>query len=86
MGWILPILGIAGSVGLVYYRETIGNMIGEADWMRKVGGVYLVIVYIAVFIFFWSLAELTGTTDVLFGPIRNNIPGLNPGQTEQYQL
>ncbi len=86
MGWILPLLGIAASVGLIYKREVIGDMIGEADWMRKIGGVYFLVVYIAVFIFFWSLAELTGTTDVLFGPIRNNIPGLKPGGSEQFQL
>lgn len=78
MSWILPILGILASGALVYYREYVGDSIGEADWMRSIGGVYFVIVYIAVFLFFWSIASLTGTNDVLFGFIRNLVPGFTP--------
>jgi hypothetical protein len=83
MGFILPILGIVGSFFMLKYREYIGNMMGEAAWMSKVGGVYNVIVIVAIFIFFWSLAELTGTTDILFRPLLWFIPGLAPrGETD----
>ncbi len=63
---LLSIVGLVASVVLIKYRESIGDMLGEADWMRKIGGVYYVVIYIAVIIFFWSLATLTGTSDVLF--------------------
>ena len=76
MGTVLSIVGILGSFALLKYREKVGDMIGEADWMRKIGGVYNFILVVAVFMFFWSVAELTGTTDILFGSIRNLIPGL----------
>ena len=55
---ILALFGIAGSVAMIVFREAIGDMTGEADWMRKVGGIYYVIVYIAIFIFFWCIASL----------------------------
>lgn len=66
---ILSLIGIFGSFFLIYYREQVGNMLGEAEWMRKVGGVYNVVVIIAIVIFFWGLAEITGTTGVFFKPI-----------------
>lgn len=67
--FLLSIGAMVGSFYLMYYREKIGDMIGEADWMRAIGGVYNVIVIVAVLIFFWGLAELTGTTGVLFKPV-----------------
>jgi hypothetical protein len=82
MDWILPIVGIVASFFLVRYREQVGNMIGEAEWMKKVGGVYMVVTLFSVFLFFWCLAELTGTNDVLFGGIRNAIPGFTPLKPE----
>ena len=57
------------------YRERIGDAVGEADWMRKIGGVYAVVMIVALVIFFWSIAELTGTTSVLFAPVRLLFPG-----------
>ncbi|MBI3332209.1 hypothetical protein HYZ99_04635 [Candidatus Peregrinibacteria bacterium] len=71
----LGLLGIALSLVLLKYRERIGNMIGEAEWMQKIGGIYNVIILIALIIFFWSLAELTGTTNIFFAPLRMIIPG-----------
>lgn len=76
MSVLLSLLGIAGSVLMLKYRESIGNMLSEADWMSKVGGVYNVVVIAAVFIFFWSLATLTGTTEILFSPLLWLIPGV----------
>lgn len=79
MGYSLLIAaGLIGPFVLITYRERIGDMIGEADWMRKVGGVYYVVVYVAVIIFFWTLAELTGTTSVLFAPLRSLSPAFQP--------
>lgn len=74
LGYILPIGGIILSICLIIWRETIGDMLGEADWMRKVGGVYYVVVFIAIIIFFWSLAELTGTTSIFLSPLKHLIP------------
>ena len=76
---VLSLVGIVGSFFLIKEREKVGDMFGEAEWMRKVGGVYNVVVICALFIFFWSLAELTGTTDVLFGWVRNFFPGGHSG-------
>jgi hypothetical protein len=74
---VLAILGIALSFCMLKWREAIGNMMGEATWMSKVGGVYNVVILIAIFIFFWSLAELTNTTQFLFAPLRFLIPGVD---------
>jgi hypothetical protein len=65
---LLSLIGIVGSFFLIRYRETIGDMLGEADWMSSVGGIYTIIVIVAIFIFFWSIAELTGTTEIFFTP------------------
>ncbi len=78
MSYILPILGIVGSVFMLIYREWIGNLVGEAEWMNKVGGVYNFVVLLAVLVFFWSLAVLTGTTFLLLQPILWLFPGLVP--------
>ncbi|OGJ54860.1 hypothetical protein A3D11_00840 [Candidatus Peribacteria bacterium RIFCSPHIGHO2_02_FULL_49_16] len=74
MRYILPIIGMVFSFLLMKYRERIGDVIGEAEWMRKIGGVYYVIVYAALLIFFWSLAELTGTTDIFLKPLMLILP------------
>jgi uncharacterized membrane protein len=75
MRTILSLVGVVGSFFLIRYREHIGDMMGEPAWMQKIGGVYNFIVIIAVFIFFWSIAELTGTTEILFKPLTFFIPG-----------
>ena len=74
--YLLLAAGLIGPFCMMYYRERIGDMIGEAEWMRKVGGVYNVVVFIALFIFFWTLAEATGATDILFSPLKSILPGL----------
>ncbi|MBI5156210.1 hypothetical protein HZA45_02960 [Candidatus Peregrinibacteria bacterium] len=66
---ILSLIGIFGSFFMLYYREQVGNMLGEAEWMRKVGGVYNFVIILAILIFLWGLAEITGTTSILFRPI-----------------
>ncbi len=72
---VLSIIGMALALVMLKYREKIGDMIGEADWMRKVGGVYNLIILASVIIFLWSIAEMTGTTNVLFAPLKFIIPG-----------
>lgn len=72
---ILGLGGIVLSFFMLKYREAIGDMLGEADWMRKIGGVHFLVVIIAAFIFFWSLAEMTGTTHILFKPLLFLFPG-----------
>jgi Na+/H+ antiporter NhaC len=73
----LSLLGIIASFFILKYRKDVGDMVGEADWMRKIGGVYNVIIICSIILFFWSLAELTGTTQVLFSPLTRLIPGMN---------
>jgi hypothetical protein len=85
MGTFLSLVGIVGSLFLIKYRERVGEMIGEADWMTKIGGVYNFVVIVAVFIFFWSIASLTGTTGILFKPLLYIIPGIQPGEVPQQQ-
>jgi hypothetical protein len=75
MSYILAIIGIVGAFFMIIKRETIGDTLGEAEWMDHVGGVYNLVVYAAVFVFFWSIATLTGTTDLLFKPFLWLVPG-----------
>ena len=54
-------------------------MLGQPDWAIKVGGIYNVLIFIGVFFFFWSLASMTNTTDLLFAPLffffpKRNVP------------
>ena len=73
--WLLIVVGLVGPFFLIKYRESIGDMIGEAEWMKKIGGVYNVILIIAIVIFFWTIAEMTGTTGILFSPLKSLFPG-----------
>jgi hypothetical protein len=83
MNIILSLIGIVGSLFMIKYRERIGEMFGEADWMVKVGGIYNLVIIVAIFIFFWSIASLTGTTGILFKPFLYLIPGLNHSAPQQ---
>jgi hypothetical protein len=81
MRYILSLLGIVGSFFMLRYRERLGDMIGEAEWMGKIGGVYNLILILSLFLFFWCIAELTNTTDILFRPLLMLFPGSVPEQT-----
>lgn len=74
MRYALSVIGIVASFFLVKYRERVGEITGEAEWMKKVGGVYNVIVIIAIVIFFWSIAAITGTTNIFLKPISYILP------------
>lgn len=79
MQFLLPILGIILSIAGLKYRERVGDFIGDAEWMKYVGGVYNAVIIACLFLFLWSLAVLTGTTDILFRPFLYLLPGaVNP--------
>ena len=79
MHYFLSFLGIVLSIVMLRYRERVGDFLGDADWMRYVGGVYNFVIILALFIFFWSLTTLTGTTEILFRPFLYLLPGgVNP--------
>ena len=69
MSWILGIIGLGASYCLIKYRQQLGDMIGEPSWAQKIGGIYNVMIISGIFVFFWSIAYMTGTMDVLFSPI-----------------
>lgn len=54
---------------MIKYRQQIGDSIGEGEWMRYVGGVYNFVVLMGILVFFWSVATLTNTTNILFAPL-----------------
>lgn len=62
------------SYFIIRYRESIGNSLGEQEWMHPIGGIYGVVVVVGILIFFWSLATITGTQDFFFTPIRWILP------------
>ena len=74
--YFLCIVGLVSSFFMVKQREAIGDMLGEPRWTKAVGGIYYVVVYIAIIVFFWSIAELTNTTHLLFRPLEYLVPGL----------
>lgn len=73
---ILAIFIIIGSFFMVKYRERIGDMVGDPDWAGPVGGVYNLIVILAIVFFFCGVAMLTGTGDLLLKPIVEVVPGV----------
>ena len=76
MGTFLSICGLVVSLLMIKYREKIGENIGEAEWMQKIGGIYNFIIIVAIFLFFWSIAYLTGTIDIFFAPLRYALGGM----------
>ncbi len=79
MKYLLSFLGIILSIGMLKYRERLGDFMGEADWMKYTGGVYNFVIILAIFLFLWSIATITGTTDALFMPFLYLLPGVaNP--------
>ncbi|MDD4287666.1 MAG: hypothetical protein PHO20_06140 [Candidatus Peribacteraceae bacterium] len=74
MTTFLGFVGIVSSIALIIYRERAAEMIGAAEWMDNLGGVYNVIIITAIFIFFFSVAALTGTLDFFLTPVRWLLP------------
>lgn len=76
MRYLIAIFGMVCSLYLLKYREKVGDIIGEAEWMNKVGGVYNLVIILSLFLFFWSIAILTGTQDILLKPLIMLLPGV----------
>jgi len=74
MTTLLGFAGIICSIVMIIYRERVADMIGEGDWMGYVGGVYNFVVLLAVLLFFFSVASLTGSLDLFLAPIRWLLP------------
>lgn len=77
----LGLLGVVFSFFLLKYRERVGDIIGEPDWAVKIGGVYNLIIICGVIGFFWSVAYITGTEQILFAPLLWMFPHHGPGPT-----
>jgi hypothetical protein len=81
MGQIfLGLLGIGFSFALIKYREQVGDMLGDPEWASKVGGIYNIVILLGAIGFFWSIAHMTGTEDVLFAPLVYFLPHHAPPQ------
>lgn len=75
MNIFLGLLGCTGAFFIIKYRERIGDMVGDPAWAAKVGGIYNVLIIFGIFLFFWSIATMTGTADIFFRPFLQLIPG-----------
>lgn len=71
----LGLIGIAGAFFMLKYREPLGDMLGDAEWMRYVGGNRGAVAVVALVIFLWSIAAITGTQDVFLSPLLWLLPG-----------
>ena len=70
----LGLIGIGFSFVLIKYREQVGDMLGDPDWASKVGGIYNIVILCGIIGFFWSIAYMTGTEQVLFAPLVYFLP------------
>jgi uncharacterized membrane protein len=71
---IFSLIGMALAYFIIVSRKMIGDLIGDPPWVAGFGGIHNFLVIVAVMIFFWSFAELTGTTHLLFYPLTFLIP------------
>ncbi|MDA1208557.1 MAG: hypothetical protein O2904_00820 [bacterium] len=62
------------GVAMIKWRESAGDMIGEAEWMRYCGGIYGLMMICGTLLVFFSIARMTGTTDIFFAPLIAIIP------------
>jgi hypothetical protein len=74
MNIVLGLLGMAAGIAIIRYRETIGDILGDASWTRYIGGPYNFAILIGVLLFFFSLAKMTGTTGFFLAPIQWLLP------------
>ena len=66
------LLAIIASFFLIKYREKVVAQTGKFAWAEKYlgeGGTYRLMVILAVIFFFWGVASMTGTTDILLSPL-----------------
>lgn len=79
--YALYVAGLIGPFFMIMYRESIGDLMGEPPWTKLFGGIYAVVVWIAIFIFFWTIAEMTDSTDILFRGLLYVVGGM-PEKTD----
>ena len=68
LGVIFKLGVMALAVLMIKYRERIGDQLGDPLWTRYCGGIYNFVIIVAMFMFFWALASLTGTQKIFFFP------------------
>lgn len=74
--FLINLIIVLGGFAIIKFRERIADMIGEAYWMRYCGGVYNFVVIVGVFLFFFGIARMTGTTKILMAPVYSIIPSV----------
>lgn len=74
MDFFLGFIICAMAIAMIRYREGLGDIIGQADWMRKVGGNLGVIMIVSVLLFFFGIAKMTGTTNIFLAPLKFLLP------------
>ena len=45
---LIGFLGLAVAIVFIRYRRIVGDMVGNAQWMLKVGGVHNIIIIVAI--------------------------------------
>ncbi len=66
------ILCLLAAYGLIRYRLKVVEVFGKVEWAEYYlgrGGTYNLVVIIAVLLFIWGLASITGTLPLLLSPL-----------------
>ena len=79
MSIFLGLLGMLAGIAVIKYREAVGDLFGDAEWTKYVGGPYNMAIIVGILLFFFSLAKMTGTTDFFLNPLKFLIPGVMRG-------
>jgi hypothetical protein len=69
---IKGIIAIILAFFLLKYREQVVSFTGKFAFAEKYlgqGGTYRLMVILAVLVFIWGVASMTGTTDVFLSPL-----------------
>lgn len=74
MNVLLGTLGLFLSLMMLVRRERVADVIGSAEWMEYVGGVYNFVTIMGIILFFASVAVLTGTIDLFLAPLTWLLP------------
>jgi uncharacterized membrane protein len=74
MSIFLGLLGMIAGIAMIKFREPIGDLFGEANWTKYVGGPYNMAILAGILIFFFSLAKMTGTMGFFLSPLRMLFP------------
>lgn len=76
---ILGLIGIALSFFIIKFRRMIGDTIGDAPWMQRVGGIFTITIFAAMGIFLWSLLMIFGLENAFLGPLLSPFQSLGVG-------